>query len=152
MSLHRRRGATRPSRAVQIATCLICLAASGPTFGQAKKDAGKFDGAVWTFQMTPKVPGLQPLRGAFRVSNHVLYQKETPEDPDFTKQVGKNHPRGSKTRVEFKDLRAFVRKGVVHEGLSGNVLLTIDRFGEWSGTFIDSQGRHWGFKCSRVQE
>jgi hypothetical protein len=102
--------------------------------------------------MTPKAPGPQPLRGAFRVANDVLYQKETPEDADFTKKIGKNQPRGSKTRIEFTDLRAFVRRGVAHEGLSGNVLLTIDRAGEWSGTFVDSQGRHWSFKCTRVQE
>lgn len=112
----------------------------------------KFDGAVWRFAMSPKKRGKETLKGAFRVSNNVLYQKETPSDPDFKKVVGKNFPKGKKTRIKFHDLRAFDKSKKLHSGIKGTVLLTMDRFGEWSGRLLDSEGQHWDFKCSRVQE
>jgi hypothetical protein len=114
-------------------------------------DSDRFDGAVWNFVMTPKRRGPEPLKGGFRVFNHVLYQRSTPRG-EFDREIGKNVPKGKRTRVEMKDFRAFDNDRNLHSGLTGNALLTMDRAGEWSGTLIDSEGRHWDFRCTRVQE
>ncbi len=128
------------------------IAGSSSTMAQ---EQGQFEGAIWRFSMTPRPPlrGREPLRGVFRVHNHVLYQKSirSPDAP-FDKEIGKNHPNGKKTRIEFHDLRAADRNQNFKGGLSGQVLLSFDAFGEWSGRYIDAQGLHWDFKCTRVQE
>ena len=143
---------------------LMCVAVllSGIVGGSSATadEKDKFDGAIWNFTMTPKRPAsAEPLKGGFRVFKHVLYQRsEAPREKgvakrdDFNKVIGKNHPQGKRTRVELNDFRAFDKNMTWHSGLKGSVLLTIDRFGEWSGTFVDSEGRHWDFKCVRVQE
>lgn len=115
-------------------------------------DVGEFDGAIWNFTMTPKKPGLQKLTGRFRVSDNVLYQKEDPADPEFKKQVGKNHPKGKVTRAEFTDLRAFTPDKEVRTGIKGTARLKGIKFGEWTGVLTDGRGRNWEFQCTRVQE
>jgi hypothetical protein len=113
----------------------------------------KFDGAVWSFNMTPKRPGPEPLRGQFRVSNNVLYQRSQPSrTAPYDKVIGKNFPNGKRTRVEMEDFRAADKNRSWHGGMKGKILLTMDRPGEWSGTFVDAEGRHWSFQCTRVQE
>jgi len=150
----------RASRVGLVCTAALLSGIVGASAASAD-DKDKFDGAIWNFTMTPKRGGLglEPLKGGFRVFNHVLYQRSKPprekkeaNRDDFDKVVGKNHPQGKRTRVEMKDFRAFDKNMTWHSGLKGSVLLTIDRFGEWSGTFVDSEGRHWDFKCTRVQE
>jgi len=136
---------------------LLCYALfflSG-TFSDTKanaQDSDKFEGAVWKFTMTPKKRGLETLKGAFRVSDDVIYQKKKRSDRDFALVVGKNHPRGKRTRIVFDNFRAFSKSRELHAGMKGTAGLTMDAFGKWSGVLIDGQGRHWDFKCSRVQE
>ena len=116
----------------------------------------QFEGAVWRFRITPKSPRSEERHGAFRVSNDQIFQKETPADKDFRKQVGTNHPKGEKTRMKVTDFRTFVKSENGGAGsqnrMSGTVLLSMNKFGEWSGRFIDSEGHHWEFKCSRIAE
>jgi hypothetical protein len=139
-----------PSRFLCASAFLAAISVAGPS--AHAQDGDKFEGAVWTFVMTPKGRGPGPLNAAFRVSGNVLYQRSKPRG-DFDKVIGKNHPRGKKqTRIEIDDLRAHDRNRGVHAGLKGTALLTADRRGEWSGRFLDSEGRHWDFKCSRTQE
>lgn len=146
--------ATRSSwpRTVLILAVVVSLGMAAKCHAQ-RRGGGDFNGAVWKFTLTPKVAGPGQLRGHFRVSNHVLYQKANIKDPDYTKHVGKdNAGRRGCTRVEFTDLRALDKRGVPHEGFKGTALLKGERFGHWSGSFVDSQGRHWSVKCTRVQE
>ncbi len=134
--------------------CFSLIFFSG-TFSDTKanaQDNDKFVGAVWKFTMTPKKRGLETLKGAFRVSNDVIYQKKRRSDRDFALVVGKNHPKGKRTRVVFEDFRAFTKSRDLHAGLKGTARLTKNEFGEWSGVLTDGHGRNWDFKCSRVQE
>ncbi len=110
------------------------------------------DGAIWRFTMKPKTPNQQILKGQFRVSNHQLFQKEKPESKEFNKPVGFNNPKNDKTVMTLTDLRAADKSRKWHNGISGKVLLKNERFGYWTGRFIDSKGRHWDFSCTRVQE
>ena len=102
--------------------------------------------------MTGKGPRKQELNGLFRVNRHVLYQKETPDDPDFTKKIGTSKYQAKRCTIELTEFRAFDKDRNKHDGLSGKVVMTIDRFGEWTGTLIDGKGRNWDFHCSRVKE
>lgn len=115
-------------------------------------NAGEFEGAVWKFKMTSKSQRNKELTGLFRVSNAKLYQKTTPEDPDFSKAIGINYPKKRKTRMVFTDLRAKGKKGIFTNGIKASVFLNFDRKGHWHGTLIDSKGKHWNFKCTRIQE
>tara|TARA_R110002095_G_scaffold147182_4_gene127279 strand:- start:22646 stop:23014 length:369 start_codon:yes stop_codon:yes gene_type:complete len=114
-------------------------------------DGGQFEGAIWKFTLTSKNTN-KKLKGQFRVSNKVLYQKVNKEDPTFTKPIGKNYPKKTKTKIQFTDLRAFTSKGVQKNGIQATVWLKYHRFGHWSGTFIDGKGAHWNIKCVRFQE
>ncbi len=136
-------------RALPLLTCLLALAGGAEA---SPSEGDKFEGAVWKFTMTPKTRGLKILKGQFRVSNNRLFQKTMPSSTDFDKLVGTNAPRGKKTTITFADLRAADKNKNWHHGIKGKVLLTMDRFGKWSGRLIDSQGRHWAFGCTRVQE
>jgi len=115
------------------------------------QDSGKVDGAIWTIQLTAKTPGRQRLRGAYRINSHVIFQKENPPEGDFVIEVGKNFPRGGKTRTKFESL-VLRSESLEKVTLQGTALLSVDRFGEWSGTLIDSSGRHWDCRVRRVQE
>ncbi|WP_417381245.1 hypothetical protein [Gimesia sp.] len=115
-------------------------------------DAGEFEGAVWKFEMTSKAERRKKLQGRFRVENNVLYQKKTPDDPSYSKAVGKNYPKKLKTRMVLTDFRAFTKKGKVVTDMKGSFWLDFNRLGHWSGTMIDGKGTHWNFKCVRFQE
>ena len=131
---------------------LAGLAILTGTASVSADDKDQFEGALWRFTLTPKTRGLEPLKGHYRVSDHVFYQTTKPKTRDFDKVVGKNHPAGRKTRSEFHDLRAFAEDRQLHRGIKGTAHLEMEEFGEWSGRFVDSEGRHWAFRCSRVQE
>lgn len=94
------------------------------------------------------------LRGGFRVSDDVLFQKDKPTDPEMRKQVGTNHPKDQKhTRMKFTDLRAaVVGKDRWVTGIKGSAMMKMDKPGTWSGSLIDGSGRHWEFECVRVAE
>jgi len=114
-------------------------------------DGGAFDGAVWGYKLTPKNARLGVQTGAFRVNNHVLYQKAKPEDKTFTKVVGKNSPDGRRTSMVFEDLRGHGPNGeILH--ISGKARLGMEKGGEWGGRFVDSNGNHWDFHVSRQKE
>lgn len=151
----------------------------GPSAVAQRGDS--FEGAVWKFSMTPKVPRKEPMRGLFRVNNYEVFQKEKPDDETFSLQVGKIEPKGNRTRIMFHDARAFERPSGSGPGskpgpgsrpgsrtdsgdgqlgagpgrakeLKGVAALKMEKFGEWSGLFTDSEGNHWDFRCSRIQE
>mgnify|MGYP001002968559 CR=1 FL=1 len=119
---------------------------------QQGDDGGKFDGAVWQFTMKPKTGNAKAMRGRFRVNQDVIYQKATPADPTFSKKIGMNHPRYPKTKIEVTDLRALDEAGKLHRQIKGTAHLSIDKRGEWSGEFVDADGVHWEFQCTRTQE
>ncbi|MGV3484672.1 MAG: hypothetical protein ACO1RT_09670 [Planctomycetaceae bacterium] len=130
---------------------VVCLAlvAASPACG---RDAGEFEGAVWTIELTPKrVRDGQKLRATYRISNHVLFQKVRPTHTEYTKEVGKNHPNGNRTRTHFRELAVF-NKSRERTMTSGWATLQLDSRGEWSGQFIDSGGKHWDCRVRRVQE
>lgn len=130
----------------------LCFAIISSTASVAADEQDQFDGAIWTFKLTPKTRGLEELKGRYRVSDDVFYQNSKPKSREFDKVVGKNHPTGRKTKSVFTDLRAFDADRQLHSGLKGTAHLEMEEFGEWSGRFIDSEGRHWDFQCSRVRE
>ncbi len=134
----------------------VCLLASLPIIMAAGSitadERNQFEGAIWRFTLTPKTRGLEVLKGRYRVSDDVFYQNAKTKSREFDKVVGKNLPTGRKTKSVFTDLRGFDADRKLHSGLKGTAHLEMEEPGEWSGRFIDSEGRHWDFQCSRVQE
>ncbi|WP_417851758.1 hypothetical protein [Thalassoglobus sp.] len=120
--------------------------------GVAAQAGDNFEGAVWSFMMVPKLKGAKNLRGQFRVSDHIVYQKGQKKTGEFTKRVGVNHPQGKRTKVVFTDLRALNSDREWREGMKGEVKMTIDKYGKWSGLFTDENGDNWEFTCNRVKE
>ncbi|MFN7877998.1 MAG: hypothetical protein ACK5PB_21945 [Pirellula sp.] len=125
------------------------------------QDGGKVHGALWTFVMTPHDKKLSNRSGMFRVYGTQIYQRSDLNKPGFNKKVGsktqiqaKRNKKGKiigqeKTTIQFTDLQS---DGGRHTGMSGTVEVIKSRFGEWSGRYIDQDGLHWDFKCSRKQE
>lgn len=115
-----------------------------------------FDGAVWRFEMSSKTGPARKVQGRYRVSDHVLFQNDTPADTKFSKRVGTNHPNGGKTRFEVEDFRVFPagqrprRDNFVL--MKGTARLKAVKFGEWEGLFTDGAGRNWDFKAFRILE
>lgn len=139
-------------RANALLGCFIVLGIAVCNTSQAGPAGDNFEGAIWYFQMTPKLKGARVLRGQFRVADHIVYQKTTRDSEKFNKTVGTNHPNGKKTRVEFTDLRAMNPDKQWRNGMQGEVKMTLDQFGKWSGMFTDRMGRNWDFSCTRVKE
>jgi hypothetical protein len=136
-------------RALSLLLGSLCALAL-PGGAAAQKDGGKFEGAVWKFEMTPMRGKEEPRRGQFRVAGLKLYQKERRDSPGFDKEAGHKEILADKrTRLVFHDLRA---NGGKVTGIRGHAVVTFDKFGEWSGRYVDADGSHWHFKCSRVQE
>lgn len=119
---------------------------------EAQQAGDNFEGAIWYFKMTPKLKGFNVLRGQFRVSDHVVYQKEGRDSDEFSKRVGVNHPNGKRTKVEFTDLRAKTPKNDWRNEIKGEVKMRLDEYGKWSGLLTDGMGRNWDFNCTRVKE
>lgn len=136
-----------------IAILTLNLFSGSVVYAQA---GDEFEGAVWQFGMTPKVPGDEALRGAFRVADHEIFQRNGRSDEKFEQPAGKNFPKGRTTRIVFKDMVAFKKEGGSRQerrvDLSGTATLKMDEFGEWSGRFVDGDGHRWDFKCSRIKE
>lgn len=128
---------------------------------QQGADGGKFDGAIWTFQMIPHDKNLEKRSGMFRVNGLDLYQRSDMNKPGFDRKVGqKVHYAAQRNRegkvvgkerttVKFTDLQSDGRK---YTGMSGTLEVTKSKPGEWSGRFVDGNGLHWDFRCSRKQE
>ena len=117
-------------------------------------DEDMVDGALWQFGMTP-VKGSQPaLRGVFRVNGKQLYQKSRRDSKEYDKLIGeKTDFKRKTTYLRIDDMRANEKETrKPHTGIKGKLTLTFDELGEWSGRFVDSEGRHWEFKCKRFQE
>ncbi|MEZ6042454.1 MAG: hypothetical protein R3C20_18290 [Planctomycetaceae bacterium] len=131
--------------------CTVIFAASANPTPQ-----NNFDGAVWRFSIENRSGKAQRYRGTYRISNGRVFQKETPSDDAMSKRVGMNYPKDRKTRTVLKDFRVFPHSEPASPGnelrITGVAYLSMDRPGEWSGRFVDSQGRHWKWRCSRVQE
>lgn len=134
--------------AMAMIVLLVCASLANRLCGQ---DGGAVDGAIWTIVLTSKQTDGERLRAAYRVKSNVLYQKENPPEGDFTVAVGQNFPRGKRTLAKFD--RLVLWNGRLEKTtLKGQALLSIERYGEWSGTFIDSSGKHWECRVRRVQE
>ncbi|MBV08173.1 MAG: hypothetical protein CMN21_03030 [Rubinisphaera sp.] len=132
---------------------LIAGFSNETTLAAEENERDQFEGAIWRFSMKAKNGDQPELRGFFRLNNAKLYQKETPEDPDFSKLIGTQKLKEkTRTRLEFTDLRAANKDKEFREGIQGSIYLRFDRLGEWSGTLIDEKGAHWNFRCSRIQE
>ncbi len=138
-----------------VATLLVLhLEGSTPLLAQGI-DGGKVDGAIWKFTMTPKTAGLEAVNGRYRVSGMTLYQKENPDDQQFKRVVGKKvaGKKGEhKVGIVFSDFRARIERGSPPVQLNGSAWLKAEKREKWSGTFIDSDGRHWDFQCERIFE
>lgn len=130
------------------------------TYGQGA-DGGKFDGALWSFTMIPKDKNHEKRTGMFRINGNDLFQRSSMEKPGFDRKMGMKTSvkavRNKKgkivgpqtTTLEFFDLQS---NGLKYTGMKGKVVLKQNKLGEWSGRFVDAEGLHWEFKCSRKQE
>jgi hypothetical protein len=143
----------QPRSSFKFRSFIVCAfwALSGLSVHPAAAADDNFDGAVWKFEMTNKKDPAKKLFGRFRVSNHVLFQKDTPSDPKYSKQVGKNFPDGKKTRFEVSDFRVLT-PNMSELKVKGTARLTLVKVGEWEGLFTDGRGVNWDFKASRIQE
>ncbi|MBX3437475.1 MAG: hypothetical protein KF861_08300 [Planctomycetaceae bacterium] len=141
-------GATRTDvlwRAV--ALLLLCTAARDCEANQA---GDQIEGAVWKFQMKAVDRKGGTRGGQFRVNNGVLYQKESLDNVEWNKVIGRIEPlKKGKSRLIFEDLQANKDKSAA---IKGTAILDIDKFGHWTGRMIDSEGAHWHFQCARIQE
>ncbi len=137
--------------AKRIATLLgfaLLLTAIAPV--SAKAD--EFVGAVWSFQLTPHNHSLTPLKGRFRISDRVMFQRENPYDCEMTRLVGNNYPSRNQTQFEVSGLRVFSLQGRLVGQRKGVGKATFVSYGEWEGSFVDGRGRTYDFKCSRILE
>jgi hypothetical protein len=123
--------------------CLSCTAAPA-------EDRGKVEGAVWQYEMNMVKRNAESRKGRFRINGTEIFQ---PRDMKPVK-VGaildkpKDKPeKGDKVRVQFDALRGSDRKALNCKGH-----ITFNSFGEVEGRLIDTDGVHWNFKASRVQE
>lgn len=143
------------SSLVMAIACLCVCGGPQVAFGQA---GDKVEGAIWRFSMKPKVEKLKPLRGRFRLHNNRIYQKADPNEKEFNKLVGtsiqgpKKKRDAPKAKVTFTDLRAVDKQLNSHTGIKGTVLMKMEKPGVGTGTLVDSEGRHWDFRCTRIQE
>ena len=128
---------------------IACFCSAPPVFAQ---EEDQFEGAVWQFAMSQKKAPQTKLIGRFRISKHVVFQKEKRSDAEFSKQVGKNHPVGKKTRMEVAGFRVFEQANKKQQSIAGTARLKMIRFGEWTGVFTDEKGVNWDIKCSRIME
>lgn len=117
-------------------------------------DEDMVDGALWQFGMTPVQGGQPPLRGVFRVNGKQLYQRSSRDTKEYDKLIGEKVDFKRKiTYLRIDDMRANEKETrKPRTGIKGKLTLKFDEFGEWSGRFVDSEGRHWDFKCKRFQE
>lgn len=135
------------SLSIGVASALvICLvAAAAPA-----EDRGNVEGAVWQYEMSMVKRNAESRRGRFRIDGTEIFQ---PRDMMPTK-IGTilDKPRekpemGDKIKVQFDALRGSDRKALNCKGQ-----ITFKSFGEVEGRLIDTDGAHWNFKASRVQE
>lgn len=112
------------------------------------------DGALWQFGMTPVKSGPPPMRGVFRVNGKQLFQKSSRDSKDYDKLIGEKTGFAKKTTyLRIDDMRAVEKESRKHHtGIKGKLTVEFDELGEWSGRFVDSDGKHWEFKCKRFQE
>ena len=80
-----------------------------------------------------------------------MFQKDSPSDPDYTKRVGKNNPKGTTTSFEVDDFRAFTRQKK-QVRMKGSAKLSLVKYGEWTGVFTDRRGVKWEIKVTRIEE
>jgi hypothetical protein len=135
---------------------LLLLGGNGPVVGLADDD-DKVDGALWQFGMTPVKKGPNsppPMRGVFRVKGKELYQRSSRDSKEYDKLIGvKTDFKRKTTYLRIDDMRANEKETKKpHTGIKGKLVLEFDELGEWSGRFVDSDGRHWEFNCKRFQE
>jgi hypothetical protein len=131
------------------AVCLafvICLAGAVA----AADDIGKVEGAIWQYEMS-RVSG----KGDARSGKFLIHGTDVFQLRDMTRtKIGviegqkKEKPtKGDKVKVKFERLRGSDRKELQCEGP-----ITFISFGEVKGRLIDTDGVHWDFRASRIQE
>lgn len=135
--------------------------------GEAAAQAGDtVDGAVWRFglERIGRGPGPGKLRGAYRINNFEMFQRESEsfEPPrksnpqEWTKKVGGvdrlKGKKGDKTVVwTITDILVF-DEDRRSQRINGTIRAQLDERGHWSGEFIDGDGRHWKFSTQRIKE
>lgn len=134
---------------VGVLAAALCFSAYHGTILAQQGD--NIDGAIWQFELTKKGRSPSTVKGQFRVSKHVVYQKEKRNSPSFANQVGTNKPDGARARTEFEGLRVFDQDRKASK-MNGVATIQRNRFGEWTGTFTDGEGTNWDMKLSRVKE
>ncbi len=125
------------------ALCLIGVAASG-------EDGGKVQGAIWKYEMTRVADGGKARTGAFRIDGTDIYQPRDKKPTKIGTIGGKKDQipkKGDKVVVDFNALRGSDNKELKCKGP-----VIWNSLGEVEGRLIDSDGVHWSFKSSRVQE
>lgn len=130
--------------------CLLTLAVLCAGHGALAQEGDQFEGAVWQFEMSQKKSPDTKLVGRYRIANHVVFQKDVPSDPQFSKQVGKNQPDGKRTKMEVTDFRVFEQPSKKQQRVAGTARLKMVKFGEWTGVFTDEKGVNWDMKCTRI--
>lgn len=116
----------------------------------AAQDRGKVPGAIWKYDMSRVASPEVARKGAFRIDGTDIYQPREKKPKKIGTIEGKKNQapqKGDKVKVRFETLRGSDRKELKCGGP-----ITWDSLGEVHGRLIDSDGVHWNFKASRVQE
>jgi hypothetical protein len=133
--------------------CLLLFAILVCTGRQAEAQnriRGKVPGAMWQYEMNQVADASVSRSGKFRITGDNMFQ---PRNRRPTKigaiegQPPQKPAKGDKVKVAFDSLRAEDDTELKCRGT-----ITFDSFGEVHGRLLDSDGKHWNFKASRVQE
>lgn len=114
------------------------------------EDRGKVDGAIWHYEMSRVANKDDTRTGRFRIEGTDIFQprdKKPTKIGNIVRDSNAKPKKGDQVRVEFDQLHGSDQKKLKCSGR-----ITFESFGEVEGRLIDSDGRHWNFKASRVQE
>jgi hypothetical protein len=129
--------------ACAVVICLTCAAAPA-------EDRGKVEGAVWQYEMSMVKRNAESRKGRFRINGTEIFQPRDMKPMKIGAILDKPREKpekGDKVKVQFDALRGSDRKALNCKGQ-----ITFNSFGEVEGRLIDTDGVHWNFKASRVQE
>ena len=122
------------------------------------EDRGAIEGAIWEFTLTPAAgnPAKEPLRGKFRLKDLKIYQGETEDDKDMTKEVGSSDPadvkRPNRARITLTEFRAYKKGERSPQIMKGTADIESETKDKNNGKFIDANGYHWRIRQVRVQD
>lgn len=138
-----------PLGAVSVVVAVVAFAFLAAVVARAD-DGGAVEGAIWQYEMS-KVSGKGDARtGRFRIHGTDIFQPRdmTPTKIGVIEGKKREKPtRGDKVKVNFEQLRGSDQRELKCQGP-----VTFLSFGEVKGRLVDSDGVHWNFRASRVQE